>query len=293
MEAVKKIKEEHKNFRQLSLTELLENRDPSRIHLTKPVSGPESNPHALKVWLAGVTHEVSAKLREIEAKQATGSDVNVYDQKYKEVSSGGRPELFSKGEPDTVMGHGQNITRPTDTVRLVPETELVSVYGVNSVGQIERLGFTGGNDVTDNGIEADNPLNLPQAKNWAGGCASLGPLLVTTEEYDNSDITVSCEILRNGQRVGFKEGETGQNNLNMPDNLLHLERHLFRRIMLEPRNLLAFFWGTPIVFSEEDMSDGLQVGDVMKLEFSGGIGTLENEVAALPKTTQLEQLELS
>lgn len=293
VEAVKKIKEEHKNFRQLSLTELLENRDPSRIHLTKPVSGPESNPHALKVWLAGVTHEVSAKLREIEAKQATGSDVNVYDQKYKEVSSGGRPELFSKGEPDTVMGHGQNITRPTDTVRLVPETELVSVYGVNSVGQIERLGFTGGNDVTDNGIEADNPLNLPQAKNWAGGCASLGPLLVTTEEYDNSDITVSCEILRNGQRVGFKEGETGQNNLNMPDNLLHLERHLFRRIMLEPRNLLAFFWGTPIVFSEEDMSDGLQVGDVMKLEFSGGIGTLENEVAALPKTTQLEQLELS
>tara|TARA_B100000902_G_scaffold122956_1_gene122981 strand:+ start:1146 stop:2180 length:1035 start_codon:yes stop_codon:yes gene_type:complete len=293
VEAVKKIKEEHKNFRQLSLTELLENRDPSRIHLTKPVSGPESNPHALKVWLAGVTHEVSAKLREIEAKQATGSDVNVYDQKYKEVSSGGRPELFSKGEPDTVMGHGQNITRPMDTVRLVPETELVSIYGVNSVGQIDRLGFTGGNDVTDNGIEADNPLNLPQAKNWAGGCASLGPLLVTTEEYHNSDITVSCEILRNGKRVGFKEGETGQNNLNMPDNLLHLERHLFRRIMLEPRNLLAFFWGTPIVFSEEDMSDGLQVGDVMKLEFSGGIGTLENEVVALPKTNQLEQLESS
>ena len=41
------------------------------------------------------------------------------------------------------------------------------------------------------------------------------------------------------------------------------------------------------------MSDGLQVGDVMKLEFSGGIGTLENEVAALPKTKQLEQLELN
>ena len=61
--------------------------------------------------------------------------------------------------------------------------------------------------------------------------------------------------------------------------------------MLEPRTLLSFFWGTPIVFSEVDMSDGLQVGDVMKLEFSGGIGTLENEVAALPKTKQLEQLE--
>ena len=60
--------------------------------------------------------------------------------------------------------------------------------------------------------------------------------------------------------------------------------------MLEPR-LLSFFWGTPIVFSEEDMSDGLQVGDVMKLEFSGGIGTLENEVIALPNTNQLDQIE--
>ena len=38
-------------------------------------------------------------------------------------------------------------------------------------GQVELLGFTGGNDVTDNGIEAANPLNLPQAKNWSGGCA--------------------------------------------------------------------------------------------------------------------------
>ena len=293
VDVVKKIKGENQNCRQLSLPELLESRDPSRIHLTKPVSGPDCNPNALKVWLAGVTHEVSAKLREIEAKQATGSDVNVYDQKYKEVSSGGRPELFSKGEPDTVMGHGQAITRPSDTVRLVPETELVSIYGVNSAGQIDRLGFTGGNDVTDNGIEADNPLNLPQAKNWAGGCASLGPLLVTADEYDDADVIVSCEILRNGERVGFKKGETGQNNLNMPDSLLHLERHLFRRIMLESRTLLAFFWGTPIVFSEADMSDGLQVGDVMKLEFSGGIGTLENEVAALPKTKQLEQLELN
>ena len=291
VEAVMKIRSQYTDFRQIPLDELLENQDPSRIHLMKPVSGPDSNPHALKVWLAGVTHEVSAKLREIEARQATGSSVNVYDQKYKEVSAGGSPALFSKGEPDTVLGHRQAITRPFDTVRLVPETELVSIYGVNSDGKIERLGFTGGNDVTDNGIEADNPLNLPQAKNWAGGCASLGPLLVTADEYNDKDVTVSCEILRNGKRIGFKKGETGQNNLNMPDSLLHLERHLFKRIMLEPRNLLSFFWGTPIVFSEEDMSDGLQVGDVMKLEFSGGIGTLENEVIALPNTNQLDQIE--
>ena len=277
--------------RTLSLADLQANRGGESSYLTKPVSGPPGNPHALSVWLAGVTHEVSAKLREIESAQATGSAVNVYDQKYREVSSGGRPELFAKGDPDGVVGHGQSITRPADTVRLVPETELVSVYGLNRRGQLERMGYTGGNDVTDNGIEAANPLNLPQAKNWAGGCASLGPVLVTADEYDDANVRVSCDILRDGQRVAFKEGPTGQDNLNMPDKLLHLERHLFSRIPLEPRMLLAFYWGTPIVFSEADFSDGMLVGDVMRLGFSGGIGVLENPVVALEETGQLVELE--
>ena len=277
--------------RRLSLRDLLDARGEVSAHLVKPVSGPDGDPHALRVWLAGVTHEDSAKLREIEAKHATGVAVNVYEQKYRECNAGGRPELFSKGEPDTVVGHGQALTWPADTLRMVPETELISVYGLNRAGQVERFGYTGGNDATDNGIEATNPLNLPQAKNWSGACASLGPLLVTADEYDDGDVTVSCEILRDGQRVGFKEGPTGQRNLNMPDKLLHLERMLLRRLPLEPRQLLAFYWGTPIVFSEDDLADGLQVGDLVRMTFSGGIGTLENPIAAQPETTQLAGLE--
>ena len=277
--------------RRLPLAELLAARGTDVPHLTKPVSGPAHDPHRLRVWLAGVTHEDSARLREIEAKQSTGSAVNVYEQKYRETASGGRPELFPKGDPDTVVGHGQPLTRPADTERLVPETELVSVYGLNRAGQVERLGYTGGNDATDNGIEATNPLNLPQAKNWAGACASLGPMLVTADEYDDRDVTVSCEILRGGKRVGFKEGPTGQANLNMPDGLLHMERMLFRRIPLEPGQLQVLYWGTPIVFADADLADGLLVGDVVRMVFSGGIGTLENEVVALPETTQLRGLE--
>ena len=289
-EAVRQLQDGAGGARRLSLDELLGNRDTSKRHLTKPLSGPPDNPHALRVWLAGVTHEDSAKLREIEAKHATGDQVNVYEQKYRECAEGGRPELFSKNDPDTVVGHHQLLTRPADTERLVPETELVSVYGMNKKGQVERLGYTGGNDATDNGIEAANPLNLPQAKNWAGGCASLGPLLVTSSEYDHSEVVVSCEILRNGQRAGFKEGRTGQDNLNMPDGLLHMERALFSRIPLEPLQLQVLYWGTPIVFAEADLADGLQVGDVVRMRFSGGIGILENEIVALPETEQLQDL---
>jgi fumarylacetoacetate (FAA) hydrolase family protein len=287
VQAVGRVRDRATGARRLGLDELLDNRDRERPHLTKPVSGPAGQPHALRLWLAGVTHEVSAKLREIEARQATGEAVNVYDQKYREVAKGGRPELFSKGEPEAVVGHGQPIARPADTLRLVPETELVTVYGLNRKGKVERLGYTGGNDVTDNGIEAANPLNLPQAKNWAGGCASLGPLLVTADEYDDAEVAVSCQILRQGKSIGFKEGRTGQNHLNMPDRLRHLERFLFRRMPLEPRLLLAFYWGTPIVFAEKDFPGGLLAGDLMRLSFSGGIGVLENPIAPLPEIDQL------
>jgi hypothetical protein len=277
--------------RRLSLDDLLGARGADVAHMIKPVSGPAEDPYKLRVWLAGVTHEDSAKLREIEAKHATGEAVNVYEQKYRECAAGGRPELFSKGDPDTVVGHGQPLSRPADTERLVPETELVSVYALNSKGQVERIGYTGGNDATDNGIEATNPLNLPQAKNWSGGCASLGPMLVTADAYDDADVTVSCEILRDGERVGFKEGPTGQQNLNMPDGLLHMERMLFRRLPLEPGQLQVLYWGTPIVFAEADLASGLQVGDVVRLAFSGGIGVLENSIVPLPETSQLADLE--
>lgn len=275
---------------QYALADLLANTtDTTKPHLISPVTAPANAPQQLRIWLAGVTHEDSAKLREIEAKQATGDSVNVYDQKYRECATGGIPELFSKTDSENLMGHGGGISHPHDTRRLVPETELVSVYGLNSQDQIERLGYTGGNDYTDNGIEAENPLNLPQAKNWSYGCASLGPLLVTESEFDDSSVKVSCEIVRNNQRVGYKEGYTGQNHLNMPDGLYHLEKSLFSRIPLEPNTLLVFYWGTPIVFADSDLKSGLLIGDTVKMTFEG-IGPIENPVVAFPKNNQLDWL---
>ena len=275
-----------------SVSGLLENvSDPSQPHLRSPVTAPKGSNHLLRIWLAGVTHEDSAKLREIEAKQSTGVAANVYDQKYNECAAGGIPELFVKSDPDSVSAHGGTIARPADTLRLVPETELVSVYGLRQDGQIERIGFTGGNDYTDNGIEAKNPLNLPQAKNWSGGCASLGPVVVTDDEFDDDEVEVTCEVVRSGEIVAFKAGYTGQNHLNMPDGLFHLERSLFSRIPLKNHQLQILFWGTPIVFSDADLAEGLLDGDTVRMTFSG-VGELENPVVPLPDAGQLLHLGL-
>ena len=119
----------------------------------------------------------------------------------------------------------------------------------------------------------------------------MGPLLVTAAEYDDREVTVSCEIMRDGNRAGFKEGKTGRTSLNMPDGLFHMERTLFSRIPLEPGVLLALYWGTPIVFSDADLKDGLKVGDWLRLRFSGGIGELHNRIVAPEANNQLEMLQ--
>jgi fumarylacetoacetate (FAA) hydrolase family protein len=280
-----------KNGERRSIGGLLENvTDTSQPHLRSPVTAPAGSDHLLRVWLAGVTHADSAKLREIEAKQSTGVSANVYDQKYRECMDGGLPELFSKTDPDSVSAHGGVITRPATTHRLVPETELVSVYGLRRDGQIERIGFTGGNDYTDNGIEALNPLNLPQAKNWSGGCASLGPMLITDDAFDDLNVKVTCEVIRSDSCVASRAGYTGQEHLNAPDRLFHLERALFERIPLRRYELQVFYWGTPIVFAEDDLQSGLISGDRVQMTFEG-IGRLENKIITTDQPTQLARLK--
>ena len=99
------------------------------------------------------------------------------------------------------------------------------------------------------------------------------------------------EVARNTLlSVLIKEGETGQERLNMPERLFHMERTLFSRIPLRPGQLQALYWGTPIAFSEADFPRGLLEGDIMRLHFSGGIGLLENRIASLPVTDQLRGL---
>lgn len=65
-------------------------------------------------------------------------------KKYEECVQGGRPELFPKHDPESVVGPGYPIVRPIDTQRLVPEAELVSVYGRATAGKIVLLRVHGG-----------------------------------------------------------------------------------------------------------------------------------------------------
>ena len=102
------------------LGSLLDGHDGERT-IRSSVTAPAGSKHLLRIWLAGVTHEDSAKLREVEAKQATGQAINVYDQKYRECAEGGIPELFAKTDPDSCVAHCQPIglTKTPSRIRLL------------------------------------------------------------------------------------------------------------------------------------------------------------------------------
>ena len=59
---------------------------------------------------------------------------------------------------------------------------------------------------------------------------------------------------------------------------------------LQTGQLQALYWGTPLVFAEADLTDGLQNGDSVRMSFSG-IGVLENPVTPLASTGQLAERE--
>ena len=128
----------------------------AEVTLLAPVDG------LTEVWAAGVTYRSSRDARMEESDRA--ADV------YQQVYDAARPELFFKSAAWRVSGDGEPIAIRSDSTVDVPEPELALV--VNRYGEI--VGYTICNDVSSRSIEGENPLYLPQAKVYLGGCA-LGP----------------------------------------------------------------------------------------------------------------------
>ena len=164
-----------------------------------------------EVWASGVTYLRSRQERESES---TVADV------YSRVYEAERPEIFYKTAGWRVAGHGDAIRVRRDSSWNVPEPELTLV--VNRFGEI--VGYTAGNDVSSRSIEGENPLYLPQAKSYDGSCA-IGPAIVLTD-HSLSDIRISLEILRGGDRVFQDETSTAMMRRSMEELVSFLFREM-------------------------------------------------------------------
>ncbi|GAB2555904.1 fumarylacetoacetate hydrolase family protein [Kribbella endophytica] len=208
-----------------------------------------------EVWCAGVTYERSRGARMEESSQE-----DVYDRVY----SAERPELFLKSPAWRLVTDGEQIGIRVDSGHDVPEPELAIV--ANAHGEI--VGFTVCNDMSSRSIEGVNPLYIPQAKIFAGGCALATGIRPAWEVDDPKDLTIDLVIRRGDDEVFTGTTSTAQLIRGLQDLI---------DVLFVPNDFpdgVILATGTGIV---PELDFALQAGDVVEIAISD-VGTLTNTV---------------
>jgi 2-dehydro-3-deoxy-D-arabinonate dehydratase len=220
------------------------------IRLLPPIDG------RTEVWAAGVTYESSRLARVAES----GRSADVYERVY----DAQRPELFFKSASWRVVGDGQVTAIRDDSAVSVPEPEVALV--INRFGEI--AGYSVCNDMSSSAIEGENPLYLPQAKTYLGGCA-LGPVIRPAWEIaDPYSLAIEMDIVRDGEIAWRGHASTAALRRRFTDligYLLHADVHPDGVVLTTGTCLVP-----PAPFSLAD-------GDVVRIEIAG-IGVLTTSV---------------
>ncbi|MEV6284058.1 fumarylacetoacetate hydrolase family protein [Kribbella sp. NPDC051770] len=208
-----------------------------------------------EVWCAGVTYE-----RSRGARMEESGDEDIYDRVY----SAERPELFLKSPAWRLVTDGEQIGIRVDSGHDVPEPELAIV--ANAHGEI--VGFTVCNDMSSRSIEGENPLYIPQAKVFAGGCALASGIRPVWEVADPKDLTIDLVIRRGGAAVFTGTTSTAQLIRGLQDLI---------DVLFVPNDFpdgVILATGTGIV---PELDFALAAGDEVAISISE-VGTLTNTV---------------
>ncbi|MBV8601143.1 MAG: fumarylacetoacetate hydrolase family protein [Candidatus Eremiobacteraeota bacterium] len=203
--------------------------------------------------------------------------VNYRDRnaEYRDASDAPKyPSIFMR-TPGSLVGHGEPILRPPESQQLDYEGEIVLVIGkagrrIPASAAREHVGaLTCGNEGTIRDWLRHGKFNVTQGKNFERS-GSIGPVLVTTDEFSNLD------ALRVRTRVN---GELRQDDttahLTFP--FAYLIEYISTFAHLVPGDVI--FTGTPTgAGARYDPPRWLVPGDVVEVEVDG-IGTLRNPIA--------------
>jgi fumarylacetoacetate (FAA) hydrolase len=174
--------------------------------------------------------------------------------------------VFYFSNPAAIFGPEDEIPYPEGTQELDYELEVAAIVGAD--GQI--AGFTVMNDWSARDLQrAEMRVGLGPAKG-KDFATSLGPFVVTPDEFDGSRATMVARV--NGEERS--RGELG----DMYHSWDAIVAHAARNTRLLPGDVLGS--GTVGTGCILELGDGrwLQPGDVVELEVEG-IGVLRNHVA--------------
>ena len=209
-----------------------------------------------EVWAAGVTYERSRTARMAESENSA----DIYDRVY----DAARPELFFKSAAWRVSGPGEPVSVRGDSAVDVPEPELAVV--LNYAGDV--VGYTICNDMSSRSIEGENPLYLPQAKIYLGGCA-VGPWITPAWEIpDPYALTIEMTI----SRAGLTAWEGSSSTSRLHRRIDELSAYLFREDDFPQGAVLST--GTSLV---PDLPFTLEAGDQIAITIPS-LGELINPV---------------
>ena len=208
-----------------------------------------------EVWASGVTYESSREARVAES-DSSDAYIRVYDA--------ARPELFMKAPAARVTAPGAPLRIRQDSSWDVPEPEL----GLLLTASGETVGFLVGDDLSSRSIEADNPLYLPQAKQW-DDCVALSPVVALARDVgDGTDLSIQLMIARAGKATF--SGSTSTARMHRTFN--ELRDYLFREMSF-PHGVVLLT-GTGLV-PPDDFT--LQDGDEIEIEIAH-VGTLRHGI---------------
>ncbi|HVK23154.1 MAG TPA: fumarylacetoacetate hydrolase family protein [Actinokineospora sp.] len=224
----------------------------AEVSLLVPIDG------RTEVWGAGVTYLRSRKARQEESR---------HDLVYTEVYDAERPELFFKAPAWRVRTDGEAGGLRADCADTVAEPELALV--LNQHG--ETIGALVCNDMTARGIEAENPIYLPQAKVYDGSTILSTAIVPWWTITDPEDLLVTIEVRRDDE-IAFQGSAS---TASMKRGYAELVGFLFRGQGFPDGAVLST--GTGIV---PELGDGLRPGDVVRVSVDQ-VGTLTNVMEGL------------
>jgi fumarylacetoacetate (FAA) hydrolase len=174
--------------------------------------------------------------------------------------------VFYFSNPAAIYGPGDEILRPPDTNELDYELEVAAIIGVDG----EIGGFTIMNDWSARDLQrAEMRVGLGPSKG-KDFATSLGPIVVTPDEFDGSTGTMVA-------RVNGEERSRGE-LADMHHSWAAIVAHAARNTRLLPGDVLGSGTvGTGCILEQGD-GRWLERGDVVELEVEG-IGILRNTIA--------------
>lgn len=204
-----------------------------------------------------------------EAQPDHGEDPDAWPDYYKMLklgAEGGRPavgelgaqpEWFYKGDGRILVRPGKAVEHPFYGVGAGEEAEIAGLYVIGPDLKPYRMGFTLGNEFSDEEMYFRNVYHLAQSKRRQ---VSLGPEVLIGDPP--KDIQAHIALRRNGDIVWDAHFGTGE--ANMLHSYANIEAHTFKyRDSFTVGDVYVVYFGNAVMSTEQGQK--IEGGDIFEL----------------------------